>query len=217
MIPLVVVGAGGFGRETIDVILAINEVRPTFNLLGVVDDSPSELNRSRLDAIEVPLMGRIDELEGMDCHATIGIGSPKARKAIAARLDGYRISSPTLIHPTAVIGSAFRANPGLVVCAGVSIGTNVTLGRHVHLNPHAVVGHDTTLEDFVSVNPNATVSGDCVIGAGTLLGAASVVLEGRTLPPATTVGAAACVVSPGRPGETVVGVPAKPLKRTSDR
>lgn len=211
MIPLVVVGAGGFGRETIDVIFAINKVTPTFDLLGVLDDSPSDLNRSRLDSIDVPLLGNIDELEEMGCQATIGIGSPKTRQAIASRLDGYGISSPALIHPTAVIGSAFQASPGLVVCAGASIGTNVVMGRHVHLNPHAVIGHDTTVEDFVSLNPNAMVSGDCLIGAGTLLGAASVVLEGRTLPPETTVGAAACVVNPGRPGETVVGVPAKPI------
>lgn len=217
MIPLVVVGAGGFGRETIDVILAINEVEPAFDLLGVVDDSPSDLNRSRLEAIEVPLLGRIDELKRIDCQATIGVGSPKARQAISTRLDEYRITSPILLHPTAVIGSAFQAQSGLVVCAGVTIGTNVVLGSHVHLNPHAVVGHDTIIENFVSVNPNATVSGDCVIGQGTLLGAASIVLEGRTLPPATTVGAAACVVDPGRPGETVVGVPARSLKRTSDQ
>ena len=46
------------------------------------------------------------------------------------------------------------------------MGTNVELGEHVHLNPHAVIGHDARLGDFVSVNPNATVSGECEIETG---------------------------------------------------
>ena len=38
---LVIVGCGGFGREVADVVDAINEIAPTFELLGFADDAPS--------------------------------------------------------------------------------------------------------------------------------------------------------------------------------
>ena len=46
--PLVVVGASGFGRESLDVVAAHNAARPdaAFEVLGVLDDGPSEDNRS---------------------------------------------------------------------------------------------------------------------------------------------------------------------------
>ena len=39
---LLVVGAGGFGRETLDVLAAINRVAVTYRVLGVVDDGPRD-------------------------------------------------------------------------------------------------------------------------------------------------------------------------------
>ena len=38
--PLVVVGAGGFGRDTLDVVEAVNAVTTRFEILGVLDDDP---------------------------------------------------------------------------------------------------------------------------------------------------------------------------------
>ena len=54
------------------------------------------------------------------------------------------------------------------------------LGRHVHVNPNATIGHDAVLGAFVSVNPGAVVSGEVVVGEGTLLGASSTILQGLT-------------------------------------
>lgn len=209
---LAVVGAGGFGRETIGVIRAVNAASEdlVWNLVGVVDDSPSDLNLSRLESLGVPYVGRIEDLAEMaDVAAAVGVGSPKARAAIAARLDDMNVASPNLIHPTAAVGSQFVTAPGLVACAHVSVGTNVKLGRHVHLNPHAVIGHDCMVEDFVSVNPNATISGECSIGARTLVGAGSVVLQGLALGSEAVIGASACVVQDVATGTTAKGVPAR--------
>ena len=37
--PVVVVGAGGFGREVLDIVDAMNHVGATLELLGTLDDS----------------------------------------------------------------------------------------------------------------------------------------------------------------------------------
>lgn len=216
---LVIVGAGGFGRETIDVVRAINAAapEPLWELVGVVDDAPSDLNISRLEALGVPFLGGIESLVAMPGTAvTIGVGSPRARAAISGRTDDWGLISPNLVHPTAVIGSQFETQHGLVVGAHVSIGTNVELGRHVHLNPHAVIGHDAALADFVSVNPNATVSGECAISSGSLIGAGSVVLQGVSVGVDSIVGASACVTKTMGSKSILAGVPARPLESAGD-
>ncbi|UTT66878.1 acetyltransferase [Janibacter sp. CX7] len=212
MRDLVIVGAGGFGRETIDVVRAINSVSPTWRLLGVVDDAPSEANLERLHALDVDHLGTLSDIPA-DTAVAVGVGSPLARTAIVSALSSPGRHFPALIHPTAIVGSQFRHGEGLIVLGGVSIGTNVRLGQHAHLNGHAVLGHDTVCHDFVSINPNATLSGECTVGAHTLVGANSTVLQQLTLGAGVTVGAGACVTRNVSDGTTVAGIPARPLQK----
>ena len=218
---LVVVGAGGFGRETVDLVQALNAAarnlgeEPTWHLLGVVDDDPSEKNLARLRATAVPFLGGTEMLVRLDRPpaAAIGVGAPGVRRRLAQQLHESGVLTPALVHPRAVISPNVTVPEGTIVLAFASVGTHVTLGRHVHLNPHAVIGHDTTLGDFTSVNPNATVSGECQIGAGTLVGAGAVVLQGLWVGEDVTVGASACVTSNVSPGMVVTGIPARPKPR----
>ena len=210
--PLIVVGASGFGRETLDVAEAINAAAPlpVWDILGVVDDNPSQVNLLRLKERDVAYLGTLEDLHGYPrVQVVIGVGSPSARRAIASRLAASEVRPTSLIHPTAVLGSRVRVGSGSVICAGASVGTNVELGEHVHLNPHAVIGHDARLGDFVSVNPNATVSGECELDSGVLVGAAATVLQGLRVGADATVGAAACVTKDVDDRVTVKGVPAR--------
>lgn len=207
---LVVVGAGGFGRETLDVAEAMNAAAPSpvWDILGVVDEAPSDPNLQRLESRGISYLGPTATTPS-GARVSIGIGSPSARKSVSEELSLRDLEFATLIHPTAVIGSQVEIGTGSVICAGVSVGTNVTLGHHVHLNPHAVIGHDTTLGDHVSVNPNATLSGDCHLEDEVLIGAGSLVLQGLTVGKGTIVGGSACVVTHTAAAVVVKGVPAR--------
>lgn len=212
---LVIVGAGGFGRETLDVVEAWNSAHPDarFNVLGVVDDSPSELNLQRLERRGYKHLGGIDAFaapaEGV--AYLIGVGNPDIRASIAERCDALGWTATTVVHPAASIGSDARIAEGTIICGGVQVSTNVRLGRHVNLNPGSIVGHDAALEDFVSVNPGGIISGDVLIQERVLVGAGAVVLQGRTVGAGALVGASACVTKDIEPELTVVGIPSKPL------
>jgi sugar O-acyltransferase (sialic acid O-acetyltransferase NeuD family) len=210
---IVVIGAGGFGREALDVIEAMNRgsANPVFEVVGVVDDQPSSQAVERLADRKVPLLGSIDQwLESPvgDCYV-IGVGSPQARARIAARFEDLSLAAAVLIHPAATVGSRPWIGSGSVICGGAQVSTNVRLGRHAHVNPNATIGHDAVVGDFVSINPAATVSGDVTIGRESLVGAGSVVLQGLTIGEGCTIGASACVTREVFVGATVRGVPAR--------
>ena len=211
--PLVVIGAGGFGRETLDVVEAINRAShpPVFNLLGVVDGNPSKQNRDRLDARGIAFLGSdVEWLKARHpAQYLVGIGHPLTRERVDRAWRSAGLAAATAVHPLAVVGSSCRIGEGSVVCAGASLSTNVTLGRHVHVNPSATIGHDSVLGDYVSLNPSATVSGDVMVGRVALIGASSVVLQGLRVGEGAIVGASACVVRDVPPGLTVKGVPAR--------
>ncbi|MEV4666430.1 acetyltransferase [Microbacterium sp. LWO12-1.2] len=213
---VVVVGGGGFGRETLDVLEALIAAGEPFEALGVLDAAPRDADLDQLRARRIPYLGTDAEwLSGAakDELYVVAIGDPAIRRSVADRFADAGLRAATLIHPRATIGSQARIGQGVVVTAGVQISTNVTIGDHVHLNPASVIGHDAVLSDFVSVNPGAIVSGNVTVEVGVLLGAGSVVLQGLAVGAGATVGASACVTRDVSPRRVVVGVPAREITR----
>ncbi|MDO5711731.1 MAG: acetyltransferase [Micrococcales bacterium] len=225
MTPLVIVGCGGFGREVHDVVDAINTAHagksahpgdpvravaaPSWELLGYVDDSPSQRNLELVDRRGARVLGGLDALEKLprDVAYVIGIGSPRIKARIDARL-GDRPAA-VLLHPTVSTGFDVRFGPGSVVCAGAVLTTNIRLGRHVHINLLCSIGHDVTLGDHVSINPLVAVSGDVDIEDRVMLGTHSAILQTLRVGADATVGGAALVVKDVPAGTVVKGVPAR--------
>jgi len=204
---LVIVGAGGQGRETLDVVEAINGVKTKWSFLGFVDDGEVRAERLSRRGAEVVELG---DLDAEKVRYVIGIGDPGDRASVAERMTRHGFTPATLVHPTVTLGGDVRMADGVVLAAGARVTTNVSLGRHTQLNVGACVSHDCEVGEFVTLSPGTLVNGDCAIGDRAFFGTGAIVTPGCTIGADAKVGAGAVVLSDVPPQATFVGVPAAP-------
>jgi sugar O-acyltransferase (sialic acid O-acetyltransferase NeuD family) len=210
---LVILGAGGHGREVLDVFDAVNAVGPTrYQFAGFLDDG--EPSATLLERRGARVLGPASLLDTLDADYLLGTGAMTARRRLASVGLSARRQAPVLVHPTASIGSCVELGDGVVIAAGARVTTNVSLGAHVHLNLNVTVSHDCVLGARVIANPGAVVCGNVWVGDDVTLGAGCVIREGIVIGARAIVGAGAVVVHDVEPGTTVVGVPARVLNRT---
>lgn len=203
MDDVVIIGAGGFGREVADVL----KYDQFAHLVGFIDDDP---DTDLLDRRGDKHLGGLDTLgEYSECGYLIGVGDPTLRCRFAQAADRAGMAAEAAVHTSATFGEANRIDGGLVACSHVSVTTNVTIGRHVHLNLNCTVGHDAVLGDFVTVNPGANISGNVTLGREVTVGTGAAIIQGVTIGAGATVGAGAVVTRDVPAGVTAVGVPAR--------
>lgn len=212
---LVIIGAGGFGREVHEVVVAMNAQggggEGPIEVVGYLADGGADVD---LLPDGVPFLGPVEGLTELpaDVGYVIAIGSGAPRRRIDQWATGQGREAATLIHPAAAIGcNRVSFGPGTIISASCVVTTNVTLGRHVHLNMGVTVGHDVVMGDYVTVSPLVAVSGYVVLEDEVEMGAGSSVIPRRRIGPRTVVGAGAAVIK-DLPGDvTAVGVPARQL------
>ena len=211
---IAVVGAGGNAREIRWLIDDINRIEPSYEFVGyVVSDPGSPGKYDDRDNI----VGAIDDLyEGRLAveAVAIGIGDPAVRYSIgvriAAELPGVIL--PPLVHPSVVMdATSCVLGQGAILCAGAIVTVNVTVEHYAMINRACNIGHEAVVGAGVVINPLASISGGVVIGDRTLIGTSATVLQYITIGDDATVGAGAVVTKDVLDGETVVGVPARPV------
>lgn len=209
--PLVIFGAGGFGREVHEVIediLAQNG--RSESLLGFLDGNPA-LHGQRIHGL--PVLGGADWLHGQHGTAVvIAVGSPVAKRRIALQLRETGAVFPTVIHPTASIGRRVALGAGNIVCPGCILTTDARTADFVTFNFGSTLTHDSHLGAYSTLAPYVLLSGNFRGGEGLDLGCGAKTIPGITIGDWAIVGAGAVVNRDLPANTTAVGVPARVIK-----
>ncbi|MFC6243170.1 acetyltransferase [Knoellia sp. GCM10027112] len=206
---LIIIGAGGFGREVFSIIQAINSVRREWIVEGFVDDGPTSETTRAVAALGSRILGPVGLLQESPHYWSIAaVGSPLARRRLVEQLSTSRVSWATLIHPAATLGVNIGVGAGTVIAPGARLSTNIAVGNHAHVDQNVTVGHDSVLGNFSRLNPLACISGNVTVADDALVGASATILQGLTVGQGAVVGAGAVVVRSVPPRSTVKGVPA---------
>jgi sugar O-acyltransferase (sialic acid O-acetyltransferase NeuD family) len=211
---LLLIGAGGFARETAEAVRAVNLAQPTWELLGFLDDDPQRRG-ALVDGL--PVLAGIDAVHDHPAaQIVICTGRPTnyvSRPRIAERLalDDERYA--TVIHPTATIGSTCRVGVGSVLLAHVDLTADAAIGRHVAVMPQVVLTHDARVEDYATLGSGVRVGGGCRVGQGAYIGAGVCIREGLTIGERAMIGMSAVVTCDVPPERLWYGAPARDMDR----
>ena len=212
---IVIVGAAGMAKE---VAVLVDDVAGApggtpWRLLGYIDADRS-LVGARHGRHEI--IGDDDDLLawGRPVAAVFGIGWPARIAAAHTKLAGAtHLSFPTLVHPTTVVGPSVELGEAALLCAGVVVTTDVTIGPRTIVNVQTTIGHDVRIGADCALNFGVRVSGNVTIGDRCLVGSGAVILQGLTVGADAVVAAGAVVTHDVPSGATVAGVPARLLER----
>lgn len=212
MKDLIIIGAGGLGRETAWMVERINAVNPEWNLLGFIDDKPN-LKDKIIDGYHV-LGNSVDVATYPDAYFICAVGNAKIRKSAVAKIKKiYPVKFATLIDPACVYCKERTTfGEGCIICANTYITIDVKVGNHVYFGADGTIGHDTRVGDFVTCYPGVNLSGSTRVGNESELGAGTVVIQGLSVGEKAIVGAGSVVIRDLPNDCTAVGAPARPIK-----
>ena len=208
MQDIVIIGAGGVGKEVALLIEQINNKKLTYNLIGFIDDN-SSLHGTQINGYKV--LGGIEHLKTMHSpiYAVCAIANYKVKKNIINSLTSSSVHFANIIHPDVYISNTNSVGEGVIIYSGVIMTTNIKIGDHVIISPKCGIGHEALIENYVSLLWNVNVSGNVTIREGSLIGSGVTIIQNKIIGKASILGAGAVVIKDIPDNCTAVGMPAK--------
>ena len=209
--PVVVIGSGGHASVLMDVLSAAG-----CSVEGVITLDHKLWGKTFGG---VPVLGGDEALDGRDPKAIAlanGVGSVRAPTVRARVFEDYRgrgFRFPAIVHPSAVVAPSVELSDGVQIWAGCVVQAGTVLGLDALVNTGARVDHHCVVGDHVHVAPGAILCGEVHVGARSHIGAGAVVIQGIQVGKDVVVGAGATVTAAVPDGLTVVGVPAREVRR----
>ena len=186
-----------------------------YEVVGFVDDGAA----AGASLHGIPVLGGFDALAsraGDGLHVFLAIGSVAVHRSLVGRIEALsgRVAFPSVVHPHATVDREWASlGRGNYVAAGARLTADVRMGDFNLVNLNVVVAHDTVLGDRCQLNPGAVLNGQVVVGDEVVVGAGAVVMPRTTIGRGAVVGIGSVVGGNVGAGCTVVGNPARVVRR----
>lgn len=211
MKDIVIYGAGGFGREIACLLNAINEVSPTWNLIGFIDDGIEKGIRNNYGEI----LGGIEFLQNYrsQLSVAIAIANPTIVHKLFTNISNPLIDFPNLIAPNVILfdKNTVKMGQGNIIFFGCRLSCDVSIGNFNLFNGAVSLGHDVSLGSFNILSPSTRISGDCTVGDKNFFGVQAIVLQGKKIGNNTRIGTNSVVMRDTKDGFLYFGNPAKKM------
>ena len=207
---IIIVGAGGFGREVYGYAEDCIAAGAPWQMGGFLDDNPGAL-----EGLDYPhgILGRIaDYAPQPDDRFILGLGLTKAKKNAAEMLSARGAVFETLVHPTAIVGRNVRMGKGCILCPYASVTCDAVLGDFVTFNLYSNCGHDSVVGSWTTLSAHCNITGRCQVGEGVFFASGARMIPSAKVGDWATVGINSCVVMNIKPGISAFGNPAVKIK-----
>lgn len=207
---LILIGAGGFGREIYDFCTQTEEYNKEFVVKGFLDSNPEAMSGFENYP---PILNSVEEYEIEEDDVFVcSIGSVKLKKKNINLIQNKGGEFISIIHPTAIINSNVKLGKGVLILSYTNIKSDSQIGDYVTIQPHCVLGHDVKIGEFCHLNSFSFMGGNSILEDEVLLNTKSTILPNVKIGMGSTVGVSSVVIKNVKSGITVFGYPAKELK-----
>jgi len=225
---LIIIGAGGFGREVL--MMAIDNPcnGADWVIKGFLDNRTGILDGFIKDANKVDYaISFSSEKRALYCrdYAILGdpltyipeegdvflcaLGDPIERQRYVEPLIAKGAEFIRLVHPLAAVSGFASVGPGSIVGAYVSLSPDCQIGRHVTVGYGAVLGHDTRVADWVEIGARCLIGGAVSIDAGARIYPGAIISPRNHIGGQAVLAAGSVVFKSVKPNTTVLGNPAR--------
>lgn len=207
-----VYGASGYGRE----VMPLAKESVPNDKLKFIDDAEginSFVNGYEVVNYKKFLSGSCD-VEGI----ALAISNSVIRRKIFDLIFEDGFSAWTIIANNSILMDDIILGEGSIISPFVTITSNVKIGKCFQANLYSYIAHDCVVGDFVTMAPRVCCNGNVVIEDNVYIGTSAVIKQGTPEKPivigeGAVVGMGAVVTKSVPPGVTVVGNPAKALRK----
>jgi UDP-perosamine 4-acetyltransferase len=212
-LPIVLIGGGGHARVVADII----ELIGVYSIIGFTELRQESLLAGR----GLPYLGNDEVLSELIekgiTNAAIGVAgfNNNLRRNLYSRCLNLGFDLPTLCHPRAIVARGASIGAGTVIMAGSIINPGVTVNENVIINTGAIVEHDCMIGHTAQIGPGAILCGNVTVGEEAFIGAGACIIQGVNVGAGAFIGAGAVVTKDVPPGVTVVGNPARIIRRVN--
>lgn len=207
---LIILGAGGMGRETYHLARVCKENGLQVNIKGFIDDSLPDLSSFKYNY--PPVIGTIQDYKPeKDDVFVCSIGDVKTKCKLVETIINKGGVFISLIDPSAHIEITADIGNGALIFHDVHVGSEANIGKFVMLQSYSAIGHDVSIGDYCRIDPKTSCVGGTRIGNRVTLHTMSFINHGVTIGDDAVVGAMSMVIRNVKPGTTVFGIPAKKL------
>ena len=207
---LIIIAAGGCGREVLQWAKDINKTEKRWNIKGFLDDNPKALD----DKIcSVPILSSVDDYSvSEDDEFVCCIGNSETRKRVIEKLKAKGARFTSIIHPNAVIADSCTIGEAVIIYPYALISDNAVIGDGCIINMYSSVAHDSVLGEYCTISAHCDVTGMCSLGDRVFMGSTSQVVPGTKVGDDAYICAGSTVMTRVRKGMKMLGNPAKIVK-----
>lgn len=225
---LLIIGAGGFGRE----VLSWAHDNPCYGVEwtfgGFLDGRPGVLDGYVQDPWDltrsVPHDPKLKARYRRDLRIAgdpltyapqpedvflCALGDPADRRKYTAPLLERGGQFLRLMHPQAQVSVYVNMGAGTIIGPYAGISPDVSLGAFVTVNSYSAVAHDAVVGDWCEIGGHCLIAGRARIGDGVRIHGGSVVTPDTHIGDGAVVGAGSVVFGRIPAGATVLGNPAR--------
>ena len=201
MRDLLILGNGIHNLEMAEFVERVNQVKPTWNLIGFVSADGHGVGEVRNG---YPVVGGPEAINRYPDAALVWEygwpreGTPRERLI-------------SLIDPSSFVSRTATIGVGCVIYPNCFIGANASVGDCAFVLGGCVINHDDVLERGVTLASGVMLAGEIHVEADCYLGQACTVRQKLRIGRGSMIGMGAAVIADVEPNSVMVGNPARKL------